>query len=461
MSDNDDLICSTLKNFPICILSKRTIETICVTTAWNELLSNRWLDIFEKPYQNQILETMDSVTTTDAPILLCPTVSEPVKHILFQFHVLNEDKNELLLVLASDVTFLIGNETSNRKYTLLLTELLRHPTYDKRLNINMFTLRDLLHEMTRLINTSLHDDNVSNLLYEQKIQQQLDDIKCISENNRARQDRSLSRKDLRRILEDTSIILGVSSIIEKRFDKNINIIAMVDSDRLSMLLESMLRKIQTLVEVTVNKIIIEAVLLGNKEDKVLQIKYLYAGKCFDSTLVGTDDVSLMIIQGYMELLNAKVTSEQIGSRVIVTLNIPIQTVLPLDADIEENKSIKVLVVDDNLLIRRIVNKYAEKYGHTVFEASNGNEAIEMIQKHKPRIIFLDIDIPIFNGFEVIRRIRKWEKEQNLTPCRIVGVTGFGNKYTKEMIIEAGADTSQEKPLSIERYKMYIDIFTNF
>jgi len=433
-----------------------------VSTAWDELLSRKWLDVFEKSNQNQILEIVDNITMSESPMLLFPTVSEPVKQILLQFHVLEcEENNELLMVLASDVTFLIGNEKNNRRYTLLLTELLRHPTHDKRLTVNMFLLRDLLHEMTRVINTSLHDDNVSHLIYEQKVQQQLDDIKAISENNQGTQDRGLRRKELRRILEDTSVILGVSSIIEKRFDKNVNIYAMVDCVRLSMLLESVLRKIQSLVEVTVNKIIIEAVLLGNKQEKVLQIKYLYAGKCFDTNLGGTDDVSLMIIQGYMELLNASVTSEQIGSRVVVTLNVPIITVLPLDVDTEENKSIKVLVVDDNLLIRRIVNKYAEKYGHTVFEASNGNEAIEMIQTHRPHIMFLDIDIPIFNGFEVLRRIRQWEKEQNVPPCRIVVVTGFGNKYTKEMIIEAGADTSQEKPLNIERYKMYIDIFTNF
>lgn len=461
MACNADIntICNTLEFLPICILSKDSIEVICFSIAWSNLLSNSWLDVFEKDSQDKILNTITTVSDKDIHSLVCPMIgSEHTKQILFQFHVLTESNSpDVILILATDITSFIGYDKNETLYTLLLSELVRHPSHDKRIIVNLFAIRQLLHDMTRLINTSLNEDNANQLMSEMSIEQQLDDLRAISENTQSSQKLGLTRQDLRRILEDTSIMIGVQTIIEKRFDKSTNVNVLVDSGRITTLLENVLRKLHTQVSSTANKIIIEASVTGQRNNMVLLIKYMYVGNILTLT---DDDPSHVMLKGYMDILSASFKSEQIGSRIIMTLNIPIVSIYDTTVTPETQHVVKVGVVDDNNIIRRFIKTYGEKYGHVVYEGSNGKEAVDMVQKERPDILFLDINIPIFDGFEVIRRIRQWEQEQRIEPkTRIVVVTGFGEKYTKEMIIEAGADTSQEKPMTIDRYKTYIDIFT--
>ncbi len=67
----------------------------------------------------------------------------------------------------------------------------------------------------------------------------------------------------------------------------------------------------------------------------------------------------------------------------------------------------VIVEDEELAIRGLKNLLAE---YAIFFdiaaiARNGEEAVEMVERHKPDVIFLDIDMPVFNGFEVLKRLR--------------------------------------------------------
>lgn len=421
-------------------------------------MSNNWLDVIEKEYQDKILDIISSVSYNDFQELVCPMIGqEQTRQILFQFHLFSEsESSNLILIVASDITRFITYDKHDKLYSLLLSELVRHPSHDKRIIVNLFSIRQLLHDMTRIINSSLHEDNANQLMSEMAIEQQLDDLRAISENTQSMQRLGLSHQDLRRILEDTSILIGAQTIIEKRFDKSINVNVMVDNGRITTLLESVLRKIHGQVSSTANKIIIEAFVDGQGSNMTLQIKYMYVG----SILTLSDDPSHVMLKGYMEILKSSLKSEQIGSRIIMTLITPIVSIYNTVVPPIPQSIVKVGVVDDNNIIRRFVKGYGEKFGHVVYEASNGKEAIDMVQKERPAILFLDIHIPIFDGFEVIRRIRHWEQEEGIEPkTRVVVVTGFGEKYTKEMIIEAGADTSQEKPMTIDRYKTYIDIFT--
>lgn len=458
-SVDTNIICNTLDFLPICILSKASIEVKCYNKAWSNLLSNSWLDVFEKEYQDKILDVITSVSDSNLQSLVCPMIgSEHTRQIMLQFHILTESNpRDVIFIIATDITPFIVHDKNETLYTRLLSEVVRHPSHDKRIIVNLFAIRQLLHDMTRLINTSLNKDNANQLMSEMAIEQQLDDLRAISENTQTLQKLGLSRQDLRRILEDTSLLIGVQTIIEKRFDKSTNVNVMVDSGRIHTLLENLLRKIHSQVSSTANKIIIEASVTDQRNNMMLLIKYMYVG----TTLVLSDnDPSHVMLKGYMEILSASLKSEQIGSRIIMSISIPIVSIYDTAVTPEYQHVVKVGVVDDNNLIRRFVKTYGEKYGHVVYEGSNGKEAVDMVQREHPAILFLDINIPIFDGFEVIRRIRQWEQEKNIEPkTRIVVVTGFGDKYSKEMIIEAGADTSQEKPMTIDRYKMYIDIFT--
>lgn len=71
------------------------------------------------------------------------------------------------------------------------------------------------------------------------------------------------------------------------------------------------------------------------------------------------------------------------------------------------KSLKVLIVDDEALARRIILRQLkdEPRVNELFEAQNGDEALETIQKFAPDIIYLDIQMPGCNGFELLEKLR--------------------------------------------------------
>ena len=67
---------------------------------------------------------------------------------------------------------------------------------------------------------------------------------------------------------------------------------------------------------------------------------------------------------------------------------------------------KVLIADDEAPIREILKIYCEKEGFDVIEAADGAEAILKVQSEKPDIIILDIMMPVLDGLEVCKQVRK-------------------------------------------------------
>src|SRR5215467_9559035 len=67
---------------------------------------------------------------------------------------------------------------------------------------------------------------------------------------------------------------------------------------------------------------------------------------------------------------------------------------------------KVVIIDDEMLARRIVKEYLQKYPDLELaqECGDGFEGMKAIQQHKPELIFLDIQMPKINGFEMLELI---------------------------------------------------------
>jgi CheY-like chemotaxis protein len=66
----------------------------------------------------------------------------------------------------------------------------------------------------------------------------------------------------------------------------------------------------------------------------------------------------------------------------------------------------ILYADEQELNRILMNSYFEQTGHTLLLASNGKEAVEMAARHQPDLILMDIRMPVMNGIEATRRIKK-------------------------------------------------------
>ncbi|HXV43739.1 MAG TPA: response regulator [Anaerolineae bacterium] len=103
--------------------------------------------------------------------------------------------------------------------------------------------------------------------------------------------------------------------------------------------------------------------------------------------------------------------------------------------------VRVLVVDDERAIRRFLQVSLTAHGHNIFEASNGQEALEAVVAHRPDIIILDLGLPDLDGIEVIRRLREWTQ----TPIIILSVRE--HETDKIAALDAGADDYLTKPFS--------------
>jgi len=80
---------------------------------------------------------------------------------------------------------------------------------------------------------------------------------------------------------------------------------------------------------------------------------------------------------------------------------------------EEFKNIKLLYVEDEELIRENAVEYLNRYFDKVYEASNGLEALEVIEQVNPHIVITDIKMPKLNGIDLAKRIRQNDKKTQI------------------------------------------------
>lgn len=105
-------------------------------------------------------------------------------------------------------------------------------------------------------------------------------------------------------------------------------------------------------------------------------------------------------------------------------------------------SYKVLVVDDEKPIVRLVTFNLEKEGFATLTAYDGEEALQIINDAKPDLIILDIMLPRIDGLEVCRQVR----QRNL-PAAVIMLTAKDQEIDKVLGLELGADDYMAKPFS--------------
>ncbi len=101
----------------------------------------------------------------------------------------------------------------------------------------------------------------------------------------------------------------------------------------------------------------------------------------------------------------------------------------------------MLIADDNQQITSVLAEYARKEGFTPHIALNGREAIKLWQQHDPDLILLDVMMPLMDGFEVCREIRR---SSNVP---IIMITARGEDFERIMGLDIGADDYIVKPFS--------------
>jgi DNA-binding response OmpR family regulator len=101
----------------------------------------------------------------------------------------------------------------------------------------------------------------------------------------------------------------------------------------------------------------------------------------------------------------------------------------------------ILIADDNKQITSILEEYAKKEGFLTRIALDGQEALDLFQEVQPDIVLLDVMMPLMDGFEVCREIRKTSN------VPVIMITARGEDFEKIMGLDIGADDYIVKPFS--------------
>lgn len=110
----------------------------------------------------------------------------------------------------------------------------------------------------------------------------------------------------------------------------------------------------------------------------------------------------------------------------------------------------ILVVDDEEMIRRLIGKYAAFEGHTITEAGDGMQAVELCRTGGFDIMIIDIMMPELDGFSACREIRKF------SDIPIIMLSARGEEYDRINGFELGIDDYVVKPFSPKELMLRID-----
>jgi two-component system, response regulator, stage 0 sporulation protein F len=105
---------------------------------------------------------------------------------------------------------------------------------------------------------------------------------------------------------------------------------------------------------------------------------------------------------------------------------------------------KILIVDDQYGIRILLNEVFQKEGYTTYQAANGMQALEIVRKHQPDLVLLDMKIPGMDGIEILKRLKEIDPD-----IKVIIMTAYGELDMIQETKELGAIMHFAKPFDID------------
>src|SRR5207248_11073749 len=108
---------------------------------------------------------------------------------------------------------------------------------------------------------------------------------------------------------------------------------------------------------------------------------------------------------------------------------------------------KILLVEDNEMNRDMLTRRLQRRGYEVVVAVDGAQGLAMAQSETPAIILMDISLPVLDGWEATRLLKKAQETQSIP---VIALTAHAMTGDRERCIEAGCDDFDTKPVEITR-----------
>lgn len=124
-------------------------------------------------------------------------------------------------------------------------------------------------------------------------------------------------------------------------------------------------------------------------------------------------------------------------------------------DSDDEKPIKLLIVEDDKIIRMVIEKFSIRKGWKVVLAEDGNAALDAYQKQKFDVIIMDCQMPVLDGYKATGAIRKLESQSG-THTPIIAMTANALEGFRETCLNAGMDDYLTKPIDTSGFYAIVE-----
>ncbi len=119
---------------------------------------------------------------------------------------------------------------------------------------------------------------------------------------------------------------------------------------------------------------------------------------------------------------------------------------PSKKNLPEMPAIKILLAEDNVPNRELVRHFLKHTDISLIMATNGEEALRLVDKEKFDIILMDMEMPVMDGYEFLQLFRQMELTKNVEHTGVIALTAHASSDFRQKCIEAGADEFLSKPI---------------
>ena len=141
-------------------------------------------------------------------------------------------------------------------------------------------------------------------------------------------------------------------------------------------------------------------------------------------------------------------------QVLEAISVPLLPLLA-PAQVRQRYRLQVLVVDDHQVNRKVLSEQLNYLGHDVSEAENGQQAFESWSTQAFDVVITDCHMPVMNGAELTRAIRREEQDNAQEPTVIIGLTADAQPQELELCILAGMNECLIKPISVDELDAHL------
>ncbi|MEX0810972.1 MAG: ATP-binding protein [Chitinophagales bacterium] len=423
-----------------------------------------------------------------------------------------DNQNQIKTHLAS-IAPIIGDKNQVLNYVLVSEDITAMKEKERELNFAKELAEDAMKAKEHFLSTMSHELRTpmnavigcTNLLMDQnpdKEEQEnleilkfsannllaiINDILDLSKIDAGKLSLSNEAFDPRKLFSKIEKLHSVSAkekeiALELHFDKNIPQQFNGDPNRLNQILNNL---ISNAIKFThKGKVSIHANCNFNKNNKAeLTVKVKDSGigipkekqqNIFDSftqvhshkndKLYGGTGLGLTITKKLIELQNGSISIEsKVGKGSEFTFTLPLsysqvgvkEAVKELNSNKKSLKGIHILVVEDNPINRKIATRFLEKWDITISIAENGVQAIDSIKENTPDLILMDLQMPVMDGYEATKKIRKI-RNAKIKKLPIIALSASATTVEKKRAIESGVNHYITKPFKPEELRSSIE-----